>query len=82
MVPLLSVTDVPPLTAVTEAEGPQPEVDAFGGLARKTLAGRLSVMEAWVRVVPVALLSILIVNSLVPPAHIVVGLKLLLTVGG
>lgn len=45
MVPLLNATEVPPLTAVTEGEGPHPEVEAFGGLARKTLAGRLSVNE-------------------------------------
>lgn len=52
IVPLLKVTDVPPLTAVTEGEGPHPDVEAFGGLARKTLAGRLSVSEAWVRLRP------------------------------
>lgn len=82
MLPLLNVTDVPPATAVTEAEGPHPEVEAFGGFARKTFAGRLSVMAAWVSVVLAALLLILIVSSLVAPAQIVDGLKLLLTVGG
>jgi hypothetical protein len=49
--PLLRVTVVPPLAAVTEAEPPQPVNVGETGLARKTLAGRLSVREAWVRVV-------------------------------
>lgn len=51
MLPLLSVTVVPPLVALTEAEPPHPFNVGETGLARKTLAGRLSVMEAWVRVV-------------------------------
>ena len=49
MVPLFSVTDVPPLTAVTDAEAPQPVSEGETGLARKTLAGRVSVSEACVR---------------------------------
>ena len=49
IVPLFNVTDVPPLTAVTEADGPQSDNEGETGSARKTLAGRLSVREAWVR---------------------------------
>ena len=51
IVPLFSVTDVPPLTAVNEAEPPHPVNVGETGLARKTLAGRLSTREAWVNVV-------------------------------
>ena len=61
MEPLLSVTVVPPLAAVKEAEPPQPVRVGETGLARKTLAGRLSVREAWVKVV-FAPLVMLIVN--------------------
>jgi hypothetical protein len=51
IVPLFSVTDVPPLTAVNEAEPPHPVNVGETGLARKILAGRLSTREAWVNVV-------------------------------
>ena len=51
IVPLFRVTDVPPLTAVNEAEPPHPVNVGETGLARKTLAGRLSTSEAWDRVV-------------------------------
>jgi len=51
MEPLLRVTVVPPLAAVREAEPPHPVNVGETGLARKTLAGRLSLSEAWVRVV-------------------------------
>jgi hypothetical protein len=51
IVPLFSVIDVPPLIAVNEAELPHPVSVAATGVARKTLAGRLSVSEAWVKVV-------------------------------
>ena len=61
MEPLLRVTEVPPAAAVTEAEPPQPFSVEETGLARNTFAGRLSVMEAWVRVV-FAPLVIVIVN--------------------
>jgi len=81
IVALFSVTVLPPLTAVTEAEPPQPARAAETGLARETLAGRLSVIEAWVSVVPGSLFVIAIVNWLVCPAQIVLGLKLLVTVG-
>jgi hypothetical protein len=46
ILPLFRVTVVPPLAAVTEAEPPHPLNVGEGGVARKTLAGRLSVMEA------------------------------------
>ena len=80
MVPLLIVTDVPPAAAVSVGD-PHPEVVGFGGLARKTLAGRLSVIEAWVRLLPCSLFVITMESSLVSPAHIVPGLKLLSTEG-
>ena len=47
----MRVTEVPPLAAVKEAEPPHPVKLGETGLARKTLAGRLSVSEALVRVV-------------------------------
>jgi hypothetical protein len=78
--PLLRVTVVPPLAAVTVAAPPQPVNVEETGLARKTLAGRLSVMEAWVKVT-FAPLVILMVSWLVPPAQILLGLKLLLIEG-
>jgi len=48
--PLFRVTEVPPLVAASEAETPHPLIDEETGFARKTSAGRLSVMDAWVRV--------------------------------
>lgn len=81
MVPLLSVTDVPPPTAVNVAVAPHPVKIGSTGLARKTFAGRPSVIDAWVRFVLGRLFRIVIDNRLVAPAHIVPGLKLLLTVG-
>ena len=48
-VPLLSVTDLPPLAAATEAELPQPLNAGEAGFASSTFAGRSSVMEAWVK---------------------------------
>ena len=80
MLPLLRVTVVPPLAAVTEAEPPHPVNVGETGLARKTLAGRVSAREAWVSVV-FAPLMILMDNWLIPPAQIALGLKLLLTDG-
>lgn len=50
MVPLFKVTEDPPLAAVTPAEPPHPLNVADTGLARNTLAGRGSVMDAPVRV--------------------------------
>jgi hypothetical protein len=46
IVPLFKVTDVPPLTAVNEAEPPHPVNVGETGLARKTSEGRLSTSEA------------------------------------
>jgi len=51
ILPLFNVTDVPPLAAVTEAVPPHPVSVGETGLARKTLAGRVSLMEAPVSVV-------------------------------
>ena len=82
IVPLFKVTDVPPLTAVTEADAPQPLRVGETGLARKTSEGRLSVNEAWVNVVLASLLLITIDNWLISPAQIVLALKLLRIVGG
>ena len=81
MVPLFSVTEVPPGLAVNEAAPPQPVRAGETGLARKTLAGRESVREAWVRLVFGRLFLMVIVRRLVAPAHIVPGLKLLFTSG-
>jgi hypothetical protein len=81
IVPLFSVTELPPLTALKEAEPPQPVNVGETGLARKTLTGRLSVREAWVSVVLVSVFVITMVSWLVCPTHTVFGEKLLLTVG-
>ena len=81
MVPLFRVIELPPGLAIREAEPPQPVRVGETGFARKTLAGRSSVSEAWVRVVLGRLFRMTIVRRLVAPAHIVLGLKLLLTVG-
>src|SRR5687768_17282246 len=48
-VALLSVTEVPPLAALKEAVAPQPVKLGETGLARKTLVGRVSVSDTWVR---------------------------------
>jgi hypothetical protein len=81
MVPLFSVTEVPPGLAVNEAVPPQPAREGETGLARKTLAGRESIRDAWVRLVAGRLFLMVIVKRLVAPAHIVPGLKLLFTSG-
>lgn len=81
MVPLFRVNDVPPGTAVNDAEVPQPVNTGETGSARKTLAGRSSVSEACVRLVVGRLFLISIDRRLVAPAQIVFGLNLLLTVG-
>jgi len=78
---LLKVNEVPPGTAARVAEPPQPVKVDNTGLARKTLAGRLSVSEACVRVMFGSLLFTTIVNWLVPPVKILLGLKLLPIVG-
>jgi hypothetical protein len=82
IVPLFNVTDLLPLAAVKEAELPQPVRDGETGSARKTLSGRVSVNEAWVRLADVWLLVITIVNWLMPPVEIVLGLNRLLSATG
>jgi hypothetical protein len=82
IVPLFKVTEVPPLTAVREGEGPHPLRVGETGLARNTLDGRLSVREACVRVVVGLLLLITIDSRLISPAQIVLELKLFRMVGG
>jgi hypothetical protein len=46
MLPLFKVTEVVPATAVSDAEAPHPVNVGETGLAKKTLAGRLSTSEA------------------------------------
>ena len=82
MVLLFKVTEVPPLTAVSEAEAPHPANVGETGLARKTFAGKLSVSDACVRLLTGSLFLITIESWLTCPAQIVPGLKLLLTEGG
>jgi hypothetical protein len=82
IVPLFKVTEVPPLTAASEAEVPHPLNVGETGLARRTLAGRLSVNEACVKVVFGSLLLITIDSWLISPAQIVLELKLLRMEGG
>jgi len=65
---------------VREAE-PQPVNVNVKGLDTKTLAGRLSVREAWVSVTFGSGLLITMASWLVCPTHTVPGLKLLLTDG-
>jgi hypothetical protein len=81
MVPLFSDTEVPPLTAVKEAETPHPVNVGEIGSARKTLVGRVSVSETWVKVVIGSLFLITMESWLVPSTQIVPGLKLLLMEG-
>lgn len=76
--PLLRVTVVPPETALTD---PPHEFVRLTGFARKTLVGRLSVRDTPVSVLPSSLFLITMESSLVSPAHIVVGLKFLVTEG-
>lgn len=82
ILPLFKVTVVPPLTAVSVAEPPHPVNVEETGLARKTLAGRLSVSVAWVRDLLDSLFLITMESWLTCPAQIVPGLKLLVTEGG
>jgi hypothetical protein len=82
IVALLRLTEVPPLTALREAEAPHPVKLGETGSARKTLPGRVSVSDTWVRVTAGALFRITIESRLISPAHIVLELKLLFTVGG
>jgi hypothetical protein len=81
IVPFVSVKDVPPGAALSEAEFPQPVRVGETGSARKTFAGRLSVIAAWVRLALVRLFRMTTDNRLVWPAQIVLGLKFLVTEG-
>lgn len=78
------VNELAPGFAVNTAEPPQfeREFDGNGGLAMTTLTGRLSVMEAPVRLPLGALLLIVTLNKLGSPAKIVFGEKDLFTDGG
>ena len=80
--PLFNVTEAPPLTASIDAELPHPLNAGETGLARKTLAGRLSVSEACVKVIEESLLLITMDSRLICPAQMVLELKLLRIVGG
>ncbi len=67
MLPLFKVIVPVPLTAVTDAEAPQPVSVGVTGFARNTFAGRLSVRDACVSVILGSLLLIEIVNRLISP---------------
>lgn len=82
MTELLKVMDEAPLTAVNEAELPQFDNEEATGLARTTLDGSSSVSDVCVSAVVRSLFLIRIVNSLVCPINMVLGEKLLFTVGG
>lgn len=87
IVPLFRVTDLPPAAALSEADAPQSVNEGEIGSERKTPFGNSSPSETPVRLAEVWLFRITIVSSLIPPAQMVVGLKLLLkamggTVGG
>ncbi len=75
---------VPPATAVSKAEPPQltSDVPPNGGLARTTLAGRVSVKEVPVRLVFESLLLIVILRVLTLPIDIVFGENPFVNVGG
>ena len=82
IVPLFKVTEVLPLTAVKVAEAPHPVSVGETGLARKTMAGKLSVRVACVKLRFCSLFLITIESWPIPPAQIVPGVKLLVTEGG
>ena len=82
IVPLFSVTVVPPLTPATVAEVPHPLKVGETGLASVTPFGRSSCSEAWVNGRLGSLLVMTMDNRLISPAHIVAELKLLRTEGG
>jgi hypothetical protein len=65
---------------VVVAEPPQPDNVGEGDGAKETFVGRLSGRVVPVRVV-VVLFVIVIVSWLIPPAQMLLGLKLLATVG-
>ena len=80
---MLSVIEVPPGIAMSDAEGPQ-FCRAFagrGGLATTTFSGRLSVSDACVKEMNGSVLLIVIVNVLGSPTNTVLGENDLLTEG-
>ena len=79
IVPPVKVTVLPPAGAVTAP--PLQVVLAFGVAAISKPLGKLSVSEVMVSAVSTLELDSVMVRVDVPPALIVVGLKLLLTVG-
>lgn len=81
---MVKATVVPPAVAANEAEPPQlaSPVPLNGGLARTTLAGRVSVNEVPVRLVFESLLLMVMDNVLMFPIDIVFGAKPLLNEGG
>ena len=48
IVELLNVNDEPPAFALSEADAPQPDNEDETGSARRRLAGKSSVTDAWV----------------------------------
>ena len=79
--PSFKVTVLVPLTAVSEAEAPQPDKLGETGSATLTFGGRSSVRMTPVRLLLGSVFLIVIESRLTAPAHIVPGLKLLVTVG-
>ena len=82
IVPLFRVIDDPPAAALREADAPHPVSVGEKGSARNTPSGKSSLSETPVRLAVAWLLRMMIVSSLMPPAQIVVGLKLLLKATG
>lgn len=84
MVALLNVNEVAPGLALKLAEDPQFESEfaGNGGFAITTLAGKLSVMDAPVKLPLGELLLIVTLKTLVSPTNIVFGEKDLFTDGG
>lgn len=79
---MVKVIVLVPAVAANEAEPPQLVNVGETGLARTTLAGRVSVNEVPVRFVFVSLLLIVMVSVLTSPIDIVLGANPLLNEGG
>jgi hypothetical protein len=83
IVPLFSVTELPPGVALTVADPPQ-FCKAFpgkAGFATTTSVGKVSVMDVWVKGRTALVLLIVIASTLVSPTQMVLGAKALVTVG-
>jgi hypothetical protein len=78
------VKEVAPGVAFRVAEAPQLDIEfaGKGGFATTTFAGKLSVMDAPVKLPLGELLLIVTLNTLVSPTKIVFGEKVLFTEGG